>query len=129
MSVQITTERLGALDLTDADNEILKVMLRKGRYWLRQAGLPPDSDDLALLTYKCVSGMSVLKRADSLDDDYLVAGDVLDQYVSDHDAELLCELVPLSPVEPVGSMTPEVTAVHDALLDVCGAMREAWESE
>ena len=88
------------------------------------------SDDLAWLAYLCWCGMSELRRERNLDQDYLVAGDVLDDYVTDHDAELLVETVPEVAAEmcgEVGGMTAEVSAVHGVLLQVVGAMREAWE--
>jgi len=108
------------------DSPILRNMRLRGRYWLGQAGLPTTSEDLVLLAFLCHQGVSELYTAGRLDEDWVVAGEVLDNYVGDHDAELLCELVPLPAEYPVGSMTPEVTAVHTALLLVCGAMRDAW---
>jgi hypothetical protein len=102
-------------------------MLKKGRYWLKKSGLPTRSDDLAILAYICRDGMARLTPYERQECDFEVAGEVLDGYVTDHDAELLCELVPLAPETEVGGMTREVTAVHTALLELVGAIRETWE--
>ena len=109
-------------------DDFIALVLKKGRPWLRRAGLPTTSDDLALFAGLVYRKASELAQADRLDDeDWQAASDVLDELITDRDAELLVELIPLSVGEPVGSMTPEVTAVYDALLDVVGGMREAWE--
>jgi hypothetical protein len=108
--------------------------VRKGNNWLRIAGIDGSgSNDLAWLAYECWTGMSeyLHRGPEFLDDDYEVAGDVLDE-LSDHDCELLVEVVPAiarEVGEPVGGMTPEATAVHTVLLEVVGAMRERWQDE
>lgn len=116
--------------VTGTDTEAYKsLIVRKGVAWQRKVGIETRCDDLALLAYLCWRGMSELSREERLDDDYLVAGDVLDTHVTDHDAELLVEVVPEIAKEvngEVGGMTPEVTAVHTVLLRIVGAMREAW---
>lgn len=112
--------------LTD-ETQLWKNIKKRGRSCLRAVSLPTKSDDLVVLAYLCWEGMGGLFHAHALDEDWMVAGDVLDNYVRDADAELLCELVPLTPEAPVGGMSPAVTAVHTALLCVCGAMRDRWE--
>jgi hypothetical protein len=106
-----------------------RIALRKGRGWLKRAGHATVNDDLALLAYFCWTEMSKLSHEGDLEDDYTVANDVLDTRVTDRDAELLCELLPLDPEEPIGGMSPHVTAIHTVLLDVVGAMRETWTED
>lgn len=110
----------------------MQAALRKGRVWLRLAKIDAAGcHDLAYLAYECYWGMSSL-HPHRLDEDYIVAGEVLDRFVSDHDAELLVEIVPAIAHElggQIGGMTREVTAVHTVLLQVCGAMRERWEAD
>jgi len=113
-----------------ATDDYVKLCVRRGRGWLRRAGYGTDNDDLAVLAYECWWAMSKLNDDGNLDDDYLVAGDVLDQFVTDHDAELLVQVVPevaASMEGPIGGMTPEVSGVHVVLLRVVGAMRETWQ--
>lgn len=114
---------------TDSARNVREASLAKGHQWLKRAGVQTTSDDMAFLAYECWRGMSDLERGGDLNDDYLVAGDVLDENVTDHDAELLCQLVPLVPQPEVGGMSREVTAVHTALLLVVGEMRERWEDK
>lgn len=130
MTQFVTSGAAAYLDSSSGTNlpEYFRVVLKKGRTWVRRAGHPTTSDDLAFLAYRCHAACSDLYRRHRLDDDYLAAGDVLDEFVTDHDAELLCQLLPLLPVPPVGSMTPHVTAVHDVLLDICATIRERWEA-
>ena len=100
--------------------------LRGGKARLKAVGIESKSDDLAILAGLVVRGVAALPNQ-RLDEDYIVAGDVLDQYVTDHDAELLAELEPAiggRVGEVVGGMTPEATAVHDVLLDVAAWVRE-----
>lgn len=109
-------------------DDYVALLLKKGRPWLRRVGLPTTSDDLALFAALVWRKASELAHEGRLDDeDWQAASDVLDGLISDHDAELLVELIPLSVGEPIGGMTPEVSAVYDALLEVVGGMREAWE--
>ncbi len=111
---------------------VVEAMVNKGRTWLRRAGVQTRNDDLAVLAYECWRGMSDLHHDGDLDDDYEVAGDVLDLWVTDHDAELLVQVVPEVRREmggEVGGMTAEVTAVHSVLLRVVGEMRETWSRE
>jgi len=110
-------------------DDYLTIAVSKGKNWLRKAGYTTLNHDLAALAFLCWKGMGELHREERLDDDYEVAGDVLD-LLTDHDCELLVEVVPEVEAEtPVGGMTPEATAVHTLLLDVVGAMREAWQQE
>lgn len=109
--------------------------VKKGNNWLRIAGINgAGSNDLAWLSYECWRGMSHLYQkggSEYIENDWEVAGDVLDEYVTDHDAELLVELVPAIASEcgePVGGMTPEATAVHTVLLELVGSIRERWEA-
>jgi hypothetical protein len=132
-TLQIQTEGVGAWrsGVHDTDDQYVKLAVKKGNNWLRIAGINGSgSDDLAILAFLLWRGMSELYREDeTMDEDYLVAGNVLDEWVTDHDAELLAESIPAiaSEVgEPVGGMTPEVTAVHTVLLDIVGTMRERW---
>jgi hypothetical protein len=119
-----------------SEQTYLRFAVRKGNSWLRMAGVDAaGSNDLALLAFLCWHGMSELFRlggGEYEDRDYEVAGDVLDAWVTDHDAELLCEAIPAvsrNIGEPVGSMTSEVTAVHTVLLDVVGTMRDRWSED
>jgi len=138
MAAQFVTEGAGKWDAgitgPGRDN-FIDVALTKGRGWLRQVVVSPTavrSDDLAFLVYECWRGMSELKHDGELDDDFTVAGDVLDEWVTDHDAELLVEAIPdvAALMEgPVGGMTPEVSGVHMLLLHACGAMREKWSDD
>lgn len=105
-----------------------RAALRRGRGWLKRINVPSRSDDVALLAYLAWKGMGKLYHEGDLNDDYLIAGELLDDLVTDHDAELLCELVPLPEEAPVGGMTPHVTSVHTLLLHLVGAMREAWQA-
>ena len=110
---------------------IESVALKRGHGWLRRAGVATRSDDLAVLAYLCFEGMSEYYHAGRLEDDYEVANEVLDEYVTDHDAELLVQAVPEVAREAtgeIGGMTNEVTAVHTVLLRVVGAMRESWQA-
>jgi len=114
------------------DERFITTALRRGRSWLRRTGVNTPSDDLALLAYECWRGMSELYHNGNLDEDFLVAGNVLDSYVTDHDAELLVQAVPevaASMEGPIGGMTPEVSGVHIVLLRVVGEMRERWEDD
>jgi hypothetical protein len=107
----------------------LTFAVRKGQHWLKLTNVKTRNDDLAVLAFMCWRGMGELHREQRLDDDYEVAGDVLD-VLTDHDCELLVEAVPeLGAEEPVGGMTPEATGVHTLLLDVVGQMRERWQED
>jgi hypothetical protein len=66
-----------------------RAAFKKGAILLHRAGVETRSDDLLLLAYLVYKGVSELLHQGKLDEDYLVAGDVLDLYVTDHDAELL----------------------------------------
>jgi hypothetical protein len=132
MTAQFVTEGagewIGGIHTADNDAYIAR-LLRRGRRWLRLAGYSTRSDDLAFLAYECWWAMSELHHDGKLDEDYLVAGNVLDQYVTDHDAELLVQAEPevaASMEGPIGGMTPEVSGVHVVLLRVVGTMRERW---
>lgn len=130
-TTQFVTEGMSeyVAGISSPDDMYPALFVRKGRAWQRKAGIETRSDDLALLTYLLWRGMSELSREDRLDDDYEVANDVLDGYVTDHDAELLVQVVPEIAKEvtgEVGGMTNEVTAVHTVLLRIVGTMREAW---
>lgn len=131
LKVQLATDGLGEwVEAIHGHDKFLRIALRKGRGALRMAGIVTHSLDMQLLGYHVWRGVSELYHAGRLDDDYLVAGDVLDQYVTDHDAEILVQAVPAVAQEvgeSVGGMTPEVTAVHTCLLLVAGALREKWE--
>jgi hypothetical protein len=135
MTTTFVTEGVSAyvdgISSTDKD-AYLTLLVRKGRAWQRKAGVETRSDDLALLSHLLWRGMIELFREERLDDDYLVAGDVLDEFVTDHDAELLVEVVPEIAREntgEVGGMTTEATAVHTVLLRIVGEMREAWSKD
>ena len=134
MTISFVTEGAAsyAADCKGDVEEHLAFVSKKGHGWLRKAGLRTRSDDMAFLAYQVWTGVSELKHAGRLDDDYEVANEVLDQYVTDHDAELLVEIVPevrAQAGEQVGGMTHEVTAVHSWLLAVAAVMREAWEED
>jgi hypothetical protein len=112
-------------------DDYIKVVLHRGRRALRRAGYEmnsPDAQVLAYLTERAVAQQ--WHDCGNADEDYLAAGDVLDKYVTDHDAELLSEIgLGLVPEPAVGSMTPEVTAIHTLLLDVANATREKLEQQ
>lgn len=131
---QFQTEGVGAWrsQVHDTDDQYVTFAVRKGNNWLRIAQINGSgSDDLAVLAFLLWRGMGeLLNDGGDLDDDYLVAGNILDEYVTDHDAELLVQSIPALAAEvgePVGGMTPEVTAVHTLLLDIVGTMRERWQ--
>lgn len=105
----------------------LSLHLKRGRQVLRRLDIDAKSDDLALLAALVWRGVASLPD-ERLDEDYLVAGEVLDDHVTDHDAELLVELLGISPHDQVGGMSPEATAVHALLLEVAGYVRERREA-
>lgn len=113
------------------DTAYYRTAMVRGNLWLRKAGVETVSPDLRFLSYLVFRGMSdLVHNHQSLDDDYIVAGDVLDRWVTDHDAELLYEIIPEVRREAegeIGSMSNEVAAVHAVLLHVAGAIRESWE--
>jgi hypothetical protein len=132
MNAQFATEgaALWLERYSSPDNPWIPRSLHRGERWLLRAGVKTRNDDLAFLAYECWVGMSDLSGEDRLDDYGDVAIEVLDRYVTDHDAELLVQAVPevAASIEgPVDGMTPEVSRVHTTLLRVLGAMRENWE--
>ncbi len=130
MLPQLVAEGTSAYAKGVSPSDYVQTILRHGRRVLRNAGISSQSDDAAMLAYLCLRRMSALSQEfGSVEDDWIAAGEVLDLHVSDEDAVLLCELLPLTPEAPVGAMTPEVTAVHSFLLTITGSLRERWVEE
>jgi hypothetical protein len=112
----------------DLTNEI-----RKGRACLKRVAVYGASTDLALAAYLVWSklGQFMHDGYDYEAEDFLVVGEVSDM-VTDHDAELLAEIDPAvrnRVGSPAGGMSPEVTAVHDLLLEVSYALARSWAEQ
>jgi hypothetical protein len=108
-----------------------RMNLRRGRQMLQRIGLDTLSPDLQCLAWMTWRGTSETWHADGGSTDYLAVGDITDQ-ISDDEAELLVELEPKLRRwwvnEGVGSMTPEVTAIHDMLLSLAASLVDSWEA-
>jgi hypothetical protein len=108
--------------------------VRKGRACLKLINVTGSSDDLAFAAYLVHSRLGDLMRqgADYVTWDFEAVGEVSDM-ITDEDAELLAQIDPAlrerCSSQGVGSMTPEVTAVHDLLLEMSAALAAQWAEE
>lgn len=112
---------------TGSMDEAYSRMIKRGANCLRGIGFRTLSPDLNFLAYLVWNGLT----EDRWDEDYLVVGDVSD-LVSDNEAELLVELEPVLKARVSGSaggMTPEVTALHDLLLEMSANLVDHYRQQ
>lgn len=125
-NTEFASEWAGATHSTN-DTEFYRVILRAGRYTLR---MHRCSDDLALAGYLLRGEMSHHKhRGHDLSDNACLAAGAMSDRVTDHDAELLCQIDHIAPEYPVGDMTSEVTAIHELLLEAAHRLADAWTEQ
>jgi hypothetical protein len=111
--------------------QYLLTAIARGFACMREAGMAAESPDLALAVHMLHGelGRGMHDGRDIYDESYLFAGNVSDR-ISDHDAELLAQLEPEVRAQfsqPGGSMTLEVTAIHDLLCEVANTLAEGWQ--
>lgn len=104
--------------------------VRQGRACLKLIDVTQCSDDLAFAAYLVWKRLGEFKNDgfDYVSDDYILVGEVTD-LVTDADAELLAQIDPAVQKRMTGQsggMTVEVTAVHDLMLEMSGALASRW---